>query len=172
MVDKFNNISSLYLACLIGGGQVGLPILIATFLFAKKVYRHPTLINFCITWVIYSVSYSMLCVHFTTFWSYLEFSMKLVESWKKWNTWSCVLYSVCYDSWGTSYVSWIHCVLALSDAPCSDLDSCLFFRSVVATLVVVIQVHIFTSIVGGITETILALVHFFGPWSNHPLRSQ
>jgi len=54
-----NHVSSLYLAFLIGGGQVGLPIIIATFLFTK-VHRHPTLINFCITWVIYSVSYSIL----------------------------------------------------------------------------------------------------------------
>lgn len=40
--------------------QIGLPILILTFLFAKSVHRHRTLVNFCITWLIYSVVYSLL----------------------------------------------------------------------------------------------------------------
>jgi len=42
------------------GGIVGLPILIATFLFAEHVHREPALINFCITWAINSVAYSLL----------------------------------------------------------------------------------------------------------------
>lgn len=38
----------------------GLPILIVVFLFAKHVSRHPTLTNFLFSWVLYSVSYSLL----------------------------------------------------------------------------------------------------------------
>lgn len=29
-----------------------LPILVATFLFSKKVKRHLTLVNLCITWIL------------------------------------------------------------------------------------------------------------------------
>jgi hypothetical protein len=42
------------------GGQIGLPILVLTALFSKKVHVHPTLINFWATWIIYSTSYLLL----------------------------------------------------------------------------------------------------------------
>ncbi|EJC98370.1 uncharacterized protein FOMMEDRAFT_171030 [Fomitiporia mediterranea MF3/22] len=44
----------------IAADHVGLPILVATFLFAKTVKRNPTLINMCITWIIAGVSSSLL----------------------------------------------------------------------------------------------------------------
>ncbi|KAF9245786.1 hypothetical protein BU15DRAFT_40756, partial [Melanogaster broomeanus] len=51
--------TSVYLALLIIGGQIGLPIVVITALICKKVTWHPTLINFCITWIIYSVVYCL-----------------------------------------------------------------------------------------------------------------
>lgn len=44
----------------IAAGNVGLPLLVATFLFAKSVNRHPTLVNMCITWIISGISSSLL----------------------------------------------------------------------------------------------------------------
>lgn len=37
-----------------------MPILVLTFLFSKKVSRHPTIVNFCVTWILYSVSFCLL----------------------------------------------------------------------------------------------------------------
>ncbi|TFK77358.1 hypothetical protein BDN72DRAFT_39716 [Pluteus cervinus] len=39
------------------GGHVGLPILVAIFHLSKKISRPPTLINFCISWIFFSVFY-------------------------------------------------------------------------------------------------------------------
>ncbi|KAF9486294.1 hypothetical protein BDN70DRAFT_926559 [Pholiota conissans] len=49
-----------FLGLHIAGGFVGLPILIITLLFSDDIPRQPDLINFCITWVIYSFSYTIL----------------------------------------------------------------------------------------------------------------
>lgn len=57
---NLEHLTPLYLALQIIGGQIGLPIIITTILFSKRISRHPTLINFCITWVIYSISYCIL----------------------------------------------------------------------------------------------------------------
>ncbi|KAF9015631.1 hypothetical protein BDQ17DRAFT_1395871 [Cyathus striatus] len=59
-IPDFGHLAPLFLALHVAGGQVGLPIIITTFLLSKNVHRHPTLINFCVTWVIYSVSHSIL----------------------------------------------------------------------------------------------------------------
>ncbi|TFK56657.1 hypothetical protein OE88DRAFT_1650053 [Heliocybe sulcata] len=48
-----------YLALHIAGGHIGLPLLVLTFLLSKRVSCHPTLINFCITWILYSICYSL-----------------------------------------------------------------------------------------------------------------
>jgi len=56
----FDRLIPLYLVLHIVGGQVGLPIIIATLLTSKKVARHPTLVNFFCTWVIYSIVYCIL----------------------------------------------------------------------------------------------------------------
>jgi len=60
VVPNLSHLTSPYVALHIIGGQIGLPIIIVTFLLAKNVNRHPTLVNFCITWIIYSVSYCLL----------------------------------------------------------------------------------------------------------------
>ncbi|KAI0364465.1 hypothetical protein BV20DRAFT_1057184 [Pilatotrama ljubarskyi] len=41
-------------------GAVGLLAVLLTALFARKVYRHFTWLNFCITWLIYCISYTLL----------------------------------------------------------------------------------------------------------------
>ncbi|KAI0706114.1 hypothetical protein BC835DRAFT_1409746 [Cytidiella melzeri] len=51
---------SVYLTLHIAGGHIGLPILVSTFFLSKRVHRPATVINFCITWIIYSVSYTLL----------------------------------------------------------------------------------------------------------------
>ncbi|KAI0803333.1 hypothetical protein BC629DRAFT_120101 [Irpex lacteus] len=51
---------SVYLALHIAGGHIGLPILVLTFFISKRVHRPATVINFCITWIVYSVSYTLL----------------------------------------------------------------------------------------------------------------
>ncbi|KAA1467986.1 hypothetical protein DENSPDRAFT_833164 [Dentipellis sp. KUC8613] len=57
------NLVPLYAVLLILGGQAGLPLLVFTFL-TKRVHRHPTFINFCITMIIYSVIFCL--VFYTT----------------------------------------------------------------------------------------------------------
>ncbi|CDO71795.1 hypothetical protein BN946_scf184939.g19 [Trametes cinnabarina] len=41
-------------------GAIGLLAVLLTALFAPKVYRHFTWLNFCITWLIYCISYTLL----------------------------------------------------------------------------------------------------------------
>lgn len=42
------------------GGQIGLPILVITFLRSKKLTRRWTFVNFCITLIIYSLAFCIL----------------------------------------------------------------------------------------------------------------
>ncbi|KZS88489.1 hypothetical protein SISNIDRAFT_470109 [Sistotremastrum niveocremeum HHB9708] len=42
------------------GGQIGLPILLGTFLLSKRTSRTAVLDSFCLTWIISSISYSLL----------------------------------------------------------------------------------------------------------------
>ncbi|KAF5352655.1 hypothetical protein D9756_005974 [Leucocoprinus leucothites] len=56
---SFAHLQPVFLALHIAGGQVGLPLVIATLLLFKKVARHPTLINFFCIWVIYSVIFCL-----------------------------------------------------------------------------------------------------------------
>jgi hypothetical protein len=47
------------LALHLSGGLIGLPLLIITLLFANDTPSQPELVNFCIAWVINSISYSL-----------------------------------------------------------------------------------------------------------------
>ncbi|KAI0068130.1 hypothetical protein BV25DRAFT_523845 [Artomyces pyxidatus] len=49
-----------FAALLILGGQVGLPILVLTCFISKRLHKHATIINFCITMIIYSVVFCLL----------------------------------------------------------------------------------------------------------------
>ncbi|KAJ7491048.1 hypothetical protein FB451DRAFT_1124663 [Mycena latifolia] len=42
------------------GGHLGIPLILLTAAFSKKVQRHPMLINFCVTWFIYATSFTLL----------------------------------------------------------------------------------------------------------------
>lgn len=54
------HLATSFFALHITGGYILLPILILTFLFSKRVRRPPTVINFCVAWSIFSISYSLL----------------------------------------------------------------------------------------------------------------
>lgn len=59
-LSGLESLTSVFFGLHIVGGHVGLPILVLTFLFSKKVSRHPTIVNFCVTWILYSVSFCLL----------------------------------------------------------------------------------------------------------------
>ncbi|CDO71493.1 hypothetical protein BN946_scf184909.g87 [Trametes cinnabarina] len=46
----------------IGGDQVLLTLLIATFLFSRKIARHPTVLNVCCIWTLTGIIASLLWV--------------------------------------------------------------------------------------------------------------
>ena len=49
-----------FLALQIAGGHIGIVILLAFAAFSRKVRRDATFLNFCITWISFSVVFSML----------------------------------------------------------------------------------------------------------------
>ena len=51
---------TVFLVLQVVGGHVLLPILVLTIILSKKVSRHPIFINFCMSWIISSVFYSLL----------------------------------------------------------------------------------------------------------------
>jgi hypothetical protein len=53
-------LAPVFIALLALGGQIGLPILVLTFLRSKKLNRRSTFVNFCITLIIYSLAFSLL----------------------------------------------------------------------------------------------------------------
>ncbi|KAJ8516114.1 hypothetical protein ONZ45_g6533 [Pleurotus djamor] len=56
---NLGHLAPSFFALHIAGGHIGLPFLVLTFLLSSDVVRHPTLINFCLTWIIYSVVYCL-----------------------------------------------------------------------------------------------------------------
>lgn len=54
--------TGLYVFLQVAGGQVGLPLFVVTMLVSSKVKRHLTLINFCWTWIVYSIVYCLTYV--------------------------------------------------------------------------------------------------------------
>ncbi|KAH9898215.1 hypothetical protein C8Q73DRAFT_391279 [Cubamyces lactineus] len=53
-------LTPVFLTIQLAGGHIGLPILVATFLFCKTAKRHPTVVNFCVIWILYSIIYCLL----------------------------------------------------------------------------------------------------------------
>jgi hypothetical protein len=53
-------LAPVFIVLLALGGQIGLPILVLTFLRSKKLSRRSTFVNFCITLIIYSLAFSIL----------------------------------------------------------------------------------------------------------------
>ncbi|KAI0719967.1 hypothetical protein C8T65DRAFT_634467 [Cerioporus squamosus] len=54
------SLTSVFFAIHLAGGHIGLPILITTFCISKTAKRHPTVINFCVVWILYSIIYCLL----------------------------------------------------------------------------------------------------------------
>ena len=50
----------IYFVLQIFGGHVGVPIILATLVLSKGMRRHPLLINFLVTWVLYSTAFCLL----------------------------------------------------------------------------------------------------------------
>ncbi|KAJ7491044.1 hypothetical protein FB451DRAFT_1166349 [Mycena latifolia] len=42
------------------GGHIGIPLVLLTVAFSKNVQRHPTLINFCVAWLMYATAFTLL----------------------------------------------------------------------------------------------------------------
>ncbi|KAI0673318.1 hypothetical protein C8Q78DRAFT_616070 [Trametes maxima] len=53
-------LTPVFLTIHLAGGHIGLPILVATFLFSKNAKRHATVVNFCVIWILYSIIYCLL----------------------------------------------------------------------------------------------------------------
>src|ERR1700722_3481499 len=53
-----------FLVLSIWPSHIGLPLLLAIVLLSKKIQRHPTFINMCVTWIITGLSCSILYVFF------------------------------------------------------------------------------------------------------------
>lgn len=67
----------LFIILQVIGGQFGIPLFIATMLFSSRVKRHLMLVNFCGSWIIYSIVY---CLTFVIRWQiFLLMSMMLNE---------------------------------------------------------------------------------------------
>lgn len=73
---SYSGPTSLFVFLQAAGGQVGLPLFVATMLVSSKVKRHMTLINFCWTWIIYSIVY---CLTYAAFVS-LVIPFKLINT--------------------------------------------------------------------------------------------
>lgn len=59
-IPNLSRFKTSYFALHIAGGHIGMPILVLLFIVSKRVHRPASVINFCVTWVIYSVAYSLL----------------------------------------------------------------------------------------------------------------
>ena len=59
-IDFRTNLVPVFVALLALGGQVGLPILVLTCLRSKRLNRHSTFVNCCITSIIYSLVFCIL----------------------------------------------------------------------------------------------------------------
>ena len=59
---QIGQLKPLFVTLQVIGGQVGLPLFIGTMLFSKKVKRHLMLVNFCGSWIIYSIVYCLTYV--------------------------------------------------------------------------------------------------------------
>ncbi|KAL5512797.1 hypothetical protein ACEPAG_3063 [Sanghuangporus baumii] len=54
---------ALFIFLQVFGGQIGMPLFIVTMMFAPSVKRHLTLVNFCASWIIYSIVYCLTVYH-------------------------------------------------------------------------------------------------------------
>ena len=57
---SYDGLAPASAALLALGGQVLLPILILTTLYFKRLNRHSTFVNFCVTLILYSLIFCLL----------------------------------------------------------------------------------------------------------------
>ena len=57
-----SNLRVLFIILQIFGGQVGLPVFVGTMILAPSVKRHWTLINFLVSWIMYSMVFCLTYV--------------------------------------------------------------------------------------------------------------
>ncbi|OCB92249.1 hypothetical protein A7U60_g341 [Sanghuangporus baumii] len=61
--ESVKKYEALFVFLQVFGGQIGMPLFIVTMLFAPSVKRHLTLVNFCASWIIYSIVYCLTVYH-------------------------------------------------------------------------------------------------------------
>lgn len=55
-----------FLVLLVLGGHVGMVLILSTILLSRHILRNPIFVNFCITWMLYTLSYTLLSVTITS----------------------------------------------------------------------------------------------------------
>ncbi|EJC98875.1 uncharacterized protein FOMMEDRAFT_23277 [Fomitiporia mediterranea MF3/22] len=58
-----NKYKALFIFLQVFGGQIGMPLFVGTMLLSSSVKRHLTLVNFCVSWIIYSIVYCLTIYH-------------------------------------------------------------------------------------------------------------
>lgn len=56
---RLEGVAGAVLALLLAGGHLGLPVLVLIMLLSKRIRRPPSVINFCIIWIIFAISFSL-----------------------------------------------------------------------------------------------------------------
>ncbi|KAK7695277.1 hypothetical protein QCA50_002467 [Cerrena zonata] len=69
-----------YLALYISGGHIGLPILVGTLLFSKRIRRPPAVTNMLITWILESISYCLVLYTGPTIRQHPPFTLCLLQA--------------------------------------------------------------------------------------------
>lgn len=58
--DQRSPLPALFLVFQILGGQVGMPLILVIIFLSRQIVRHAIFVNFCVTWVLFSLSYVLL----------------------------------------------------------------------------------------------------------------
>jgi hypothetical protein len=61
--DDRRGLLTAFLALQILGGHVGIPLMLLTIFFSRQIMRHPIFVNFCATWILFTLSYTLLSVN-------------------------------------------------------------------------------------------------------------
>ncbi|KAI0082080.1 hypothetical protein K474DRAFT_1655414 [Panus rudis PR-1116 ss-1] len=59
-LPDLRDVSTPFLILHIIGGHVGLPILVSIFVLSNRTRRPPSLVNMCLTWILFSISHSLM----------------------------------------------------------------------------------------------------------------
>lgn len=78
-------ISVVYFFLQIFGGHLGIPVILLTFFLKKDLRKHPLLINFLVTWVLYSSSFCLLWAYHSLMFSPSLRTRDLIPAMWPWN---------------------------------------------------------------------------------------